>query len=247
MAKPERERNMTDVRMRKTQVDTLNASFVEIMGSVQKAQGEYRSQFRARIERQYKIAKPDATEAEIEAALDQKRPIFAEQILSGAGQAQRAEAMQLLESIRERHEHIIKLEESIKELRQMFNDMAILVQQQGEVLNDIEKSVESAVNYTDKGLSDMKVSLKLQKKTRKVRRITRLNETCTNEYLIENVHPFLLHRHSARHHFGANTGLCFEIALVFGVFLMLLFICQVNLPQLIPKGNGAWDYKVHDE
>ena len=175
MAKPERERNMTDVRMRKTQVDTLNASFVEIMGSVQKAQGEYRSQFRARIERQYKIAKPDATEAEIEAALDQKRPIFAEQILSGAGQAQRAEAMQLLESIRERHEHIIKLEESIKELRQMFNDMAILVQQQGEVLNDIEKSVESAVNYTDKGLSDMKVSLKLQKKTRKVRRTTPSN------------------------------------------------------------------------
>ena len=58
----------------------MTKSFIDVMGKVQQAQADYRSKFRQRMERQYKIAKPDATEAEIEAALDQKKPIFAEQV-----------------------------------------------------------------------------------------------------------------------------------------------------------------------
>lgn len=52
----------------------------------------------------------------------------------------------------------------------MFIDMQMLVQQQGEMLNDIENAMEQAVNYVEKGLGEMKQSVKLQKKARKVRK-----------------------------------------------------------------------------
>lgn len=80
MAKPAKGRNDTDIRTRKTQFDTLTKTFVDVMAEVQKSQNEYRTSVRGRVERQIKIAKPDATPEEIEAAMDQKKPIFAEQV-----------------------------------------------------------------------------------------------------------------------------------------------------------------------
>ena len=83
--------------------------------------------------------------------------------------SQTAEAQQLLRDIQSRHEDIIKLEESIKELRQLFLDMQAMVDAQGEVLNEIENSVDSAVDNTTNGLEEMKKAVKYQKSARKVR------------------------------------------------------------------------------
>ena len=83
--------------------------------------------------------------------------------------SQTAEAQQLLRDIQSRHEDIIKLEESLKELRQLFLDMQALVEAQGEVLNEIATSVDSAVDDTGKGLDEMKKAVKYQKSARKVR------------------------------------------------------------------------------
>ena len=83
--------------------------------------------------------------------------------------SQTAEAQQLLRDIQSRHEDIVKLEESIKELRQLFLDMQAMVEAQGEVLNEIATSVDSAVDDTGKGLDEMKKAVKYQKAARKVR------------------------------------------------------------------------------
>ena len=45
--------------------------------------------------------------------------------------------------------------------------MQLLVEAQGQMLNEIEKSVDKAVDYTEKGVSEMKKAVKLQKKSRK--------------------------------------------------------------------------------
>ena len=42
-----------------------------------------------------------------------------------------------------RHEMFVKLESSIKELHEMFMDMAVLVEQQGEVVNRYFKTQRS--------------------------------------------------------------------------------------------------------
>jgi len=83
--------------------------------------------------------------------------------------SQTAEAQQLLKDIQSRHEDIVKLEESLKELRQLFLDMQALVEAQGEVLNEIENAVSSAVDHTAAGVTEMRKAVKYQKAARKVR------------------------------------------------------------------------------
>jgi t-SNARE complex subunit (syntaxin) len=82
--------------------------------------------------------------------------------------SQTAEAQQLLRDIQSRHEDIVKLEESLRELRQLFLDMQALVESQGETLDQIEAAVDSAVDFTAKGLDEMKKAVKYQKSARKV-------------------------------------------------------------------------------
>eukprot|EP00121_Abeoforma_whisleri_P009507 Awhi_evm1s8743 len=107
-----------------------------------------------RVQRQYRIVKPDVTDEEIDAALDSEAgdSIFAQQILSPGHQ----EAKKALEEIKDRHEEIIKLEKSLRELNQLFQEIALLVEQQGEMLDHIEFNVGEAVDYT----AEAKVELK---------------------------------------------------------------------------------------
>ena len=59
------------------------------------------------------------------------------------------------------------LESSVAELHQMFLDFALLVEQQGEILDDIEFNVTTAVDYVDEGNEKVIDSIKLQRKLRK--------------------------------------------------------------------------------
>ena len=81
-----------------------------------------------------------------------------------------------------RHEMFVKLESSIKELHEMFMDIAVLVENQGEMVNRcnshhccvdkklnslrIDAHVESAVEYTTRASADTKKALEYQQKAR---------------------------------------------------------------------------------
>lgn len=80
-----------------------------------------------------------------------------------------AAAKQTLADIEARHADIIKLETSIKELHDMFMDMAMLVESQGEMIDRIEYHVEHAVDYVQTATQDTKKALKYQSKARRVR------------------------------------------------------------------------------
>ena len=61
----------------------------------------------------------------------------------------------------------MKIEKSLLELQQLFVDMSVLVAQQGEVLIQIDKHLDAAVDYTEKGAEELKEASKIQKGTRK--------------------------------------------------------------------------------
>lgn len=130
-------------------------------------QTRYKNKFKDRMERQYKIVKPNATTQEIEKAIESggdTSQMFAQQILMGP---QHAEAKKALYDIQERHQDIIKLEKSILELHQLFLDMAVLVDAQGDMINQIENYVQSAADHTAKGVDEMKKAVKYQKASRR--------------------------------------------------------------------------------
>ncbi|KAG5884297.1 hypothetical protein JTB14_006306 [Gonioctena quinquepunctata] len=77
------------------------------------------------------------------------------------------QAKQTLADIEARHADIIKLENSIRELHDMFMDMAMLVENQGELVDRVEYHVGSAQNHVQQGQSELKVAQAYQSKARK--------------------------------------------------------------------------------
>ncbi|KAF7637716.1 t-SNARE coiled-coil homology domain-containing protein [Meloidogyne graminicola] len=62
----------------------------------------------------------------------------------------------LFEDVKSRHEDIIKLEGSIRELHEMFQDLAMLVESQGEMADHIETNVLCAKELAYKALDNVK-------------------------------------------------------------------------------------------
>lgn len=73
----------------------------------------------------------------------------------------------LLKSIENRHTEIMKLEESLNELAQLFQDFAILVQVQQGSLDLIEQHVDNAAKDIEKGTNELGKALDHQKSSRK--------------------------------------------------------------------------------
>merc|ERR1712232_1209930 len=69
--------------------------------------------------------------------------------------------------IREKHQDILKLERSIADLAQMFQEMAILVESQGEMLDAIEVHVHKTKGYTAKAEQQLIKTRKTQHNTQK--------------------------------------------------------------------------------
>lgn len=152
-----------DFRIRKTQHSMLSQKFVEVMTDYNKTQTDYRERCKARIQRQLEITGKVTTDDELEDMLESGNPaIFTQGIIMETQQAK-----QTLADIEARHADIIKLENSIRELHDMFMDMAMLVESQGEMIDRIEYHCEHAQEYVQSAKQDTKKALVYQSKARR--------------------------------------------------------------------------------
>ncbi|XP_057366223.1 syntaxin-1A-like isoform X1 [Daphnia carinata] len=156
-------KSSADLRIRKTQHSTLSRKFVEVMTEYNRTQTDYRERCKGRIQRQLEITGRTTTNEELEEMLEQGNPaVFTQGIIMETQQAR-----QTLADIEARHADIMKLENSIRELHDMFMDMAMLVENQGEMIDRIEYNVEHAVDYVQTATQDTKKALKYQSKARR--------------------------------------------------------------------------------
>jgi len=156
----------SEARIRSNMHGTLTRKFVDLMAEYQELQTKYKNKYREKVERQYRIVNPRATRDEIDEMFDsgnQQQEIFTQQILQGS----HAAAKNALADIQERHNDIMKLETSIAELHQLFVDMSVLVESQGELLDQVEYQVSQSVNYTGKAVSELRQANTYQKKVRR--------------------------------------------------------------------------------
>ncbi|XP_057740534.1 syntaxin-121-like [Arachis stenosperma] len=79
----------------------------------------------------------------------------------------RGRIVETLKEIEERHDAVKEIERRLMELQQVFLDMLVLVQSQGEQLNDIESFVIKANSFVESGTRQVEVAVKTQKSTRK--------------------------------------------------------------------------------
>lgn len=139
-----------NARMKKTQYDVLTRDFVDVMNICHNLQSQYRDRNVDRIQRQLKITGTQLTEEELENMLESgKQDIFTANIIQDTQVTKQA-----LNEIESRHTEILRLEKSIRELHDMFMYLALEVEAQGELINNIDNAVGSTVNYVEKAASN---------------------------------------------------------------------------------------------
>ena len=105
---------------------------------------------------------PAAVDAMIESG--ESETIFQRAIL----EAGRGAVADTLADVRERHEAVKDLEASLLDLHQVFLDMAVLVEAQGEMLDSIEAQVARAKDHVESGVTHLVEAKRMQKRTRRL-------------------------------------------------------------------------------
>ncbi|KAG5600877.1 hypothetical protein H5410_032247 [Solanum commersonii] len=91
-----------------------------------------------------------------------------EEFLSRAIQEHgRGKVLETVVEIQDRHDAAKEIERSLLELHQIFLDMAVMVEAQGEKMDDIEHHVVNAAQYVNDGAKNLKTAKKYQKSSRK--------------------------------------------------------------------------------
>ncbi|KAF4615302.1 hypothetical protein D9613_002669 [Agrocybe pediades] len=154
-----------DGQIKKQQAAFIKSKFVEAIQNYQSVEQQYRAKYKQRLERQFRIVRPDATPEEIRAAVNDEQggQVFAQALMNNRATESRA----AYREVQERHEDIKRIERTLAELAQLFNDMSVLVEQQDETINviqtqaaGVEKDTEAGLQYTDKAVSSARAARK---------------------------------------------------------------------------------------
>ncbi|PSS06878.1 hypothetical protein PHLCEN_2v3506 [Hermanssonia centrifuga] len=159
-----------DMRIRKNRTDFARSKFVEALQNYQQVERDYRARYKQRVERQFKIVKPDATPEEVNAVVNDTQgggdQIFA-QALSAS--TRYGESRAAYREVQDRHADIQRIEHTLEELAQLFSDMSVLVNQQDETIKAIETTAIVVDDDTRKGVEQMDLAVKSARSARRKR------------------------------------------------------------------------------
>ncbi|ODQ51160.1 t-SNARE [Saitoella complicata NRRL Y-17804] len=156
----------SDVHTRSTQTAAVKNNFLKTIQNYQKVEQEFRQRYRQRMERQYRIVNPEASDVDVSQALDTQQggQIFSQALLNSNRQG---EARSALREVQARHEDILRIEKTIGELAQLFNEMSILVEQQEAPIAQIEVNAENTQKDTELGLEHTDKAVKSARAARR--------------------------------------------------------------------------------
>lgn len=156
-----------DAQIRRQQTALVKQKFMEAIQNYQQVESQYRTRYKQRLERQFKIVKPDATDEEVRTVVNSdsaQNQIFAQALQSSN---RYGESRAAYREVQERYEDIRRIEQTLTELAQLFNDMSVLVEQQDESINAIVVNTEKTANdaelalqHTDKAVASARSARK---------------------------------------------------------------------------------------
>lgn len=137
------------------------------MKSYQFAYQKYKTDIKNKVKRQVQIIKPDATDEEIDEVMRSeggRDALYKEQVSAGGINDS---VKTTYAKVAGKYQDVLALEQSVTELHQMFLDFALLTEQQGELLDQIEYQVKQAADYVEDGNVEIYEAIVYQKKIRK--------------------------------------------------------------------------------
>ncbi|KAK6457249.1 t-SNARE [Scheffersomyces xylosifermentans] len=134
------------------QAENARKRFLDLIQEYRLVEVNNREETKAQAERQYKIIKPDASDEEVRAVLEDgsgTQQYFQQALLQSN---RRGEARTVLNEVQVRHRELLKLEKTMAELTQLFHDMEELVIEQDQPIQQIEEQVGNAQHDIEQGV-----------------------------------------------------------------------------------------------
>lgn len=147
-------------RIAQAQYSALARTFQAAMHEYNQAEMKQRENCKIRIQRQLEIMGKDVSSNQIEDMFEQgKWDVFSENLLADVKGARAA-----LNEIENRHREMLRLESRIRDLHDLFLQMAMLVEQQADTLDVIEFNVQKTLDYTGQAKVQVRKAVQYKKK-----------------------------------------------------------------------------------
>lgn len=148
------------VRMVRHQFVSITSSFHEAMNEYNNAEMAQRDNCKTRIQRQAEIMGKEVTGEQVEQMIETgKWNVFSDDLLTDGRTARSA-----LNEIENRHKELLELEIRIKDIHELFFQLALLVEEQGPMVDNIEANVCATEDYVAKATEQIKKAVKYKKK-----------------------------------------------------------------------------------
>ncbi|OTA00632.1 t-SNARE, SSO2 [Trichoderma parareesei] len=147
-------------------VDRVDREVKAVITKYQTVESEFQAAVKQQMGRQYRIVRPEATEEEVQAAVDGtgNSQIFSQALMQSDRQGR---ARAALSAVQDRHKELLKIEQQMTELFQLMQDLDTLVVQQDAAIVQIEQKGEEIVDNLDKGNEEIAVAVTTARATRK--------------------------------------------------------------------------------
>lgn len=136
---------------KKVQAENVKESFKSSIRKYQAIESNFSRKYKERAERQYRIVKPDATDAEVKEAIEDNNgsQIFSQALINSnrVGQANAA-----LNEVQNRHKEIQQIAQTMNELAELFHDMELMVAEQEETVQYVERGMDQAQDNIEQGV-----------------------------------------------------------------------------------------------
>ncbi|OAA33934.1 syntaxin [Beauveria brongniartii RCEF 3172] len=150
----------------KPQVDRVDRRLKQAIQKYQQVESGFRKRTQDQMARQYRIVRADASEQEVRAVVEDtsNNQVFSQALMQSDRQGR---ARTALSAVQDRHSALVKIEQQIVELSQLFQDMDTLVVQQEDSVTQIEEDGEKVAENIDKGTEEICAAVDTARKTRR--------------------------------------------------------------------------------
>lgn len=149
------------------QVGRVDRRLRQAIQDYQGVESSFRKKMQDQMARQYRIVRPDATEEEVRAAVEDttgNSQVFQQALMQNN---RVGEARAVLSAVQDRHKALQRIEQQMVELAQLFEQLNTLIVEQDVKIQAIEQTSEEVVDNLDKGNEEIAVAVQTARATRK--------------------------------------------------------------------------------
>lgn len=149
------------------QVGRVDRRLRQAIQDYQGVESSFRKKMQDQMARQYRIVRPDASEDEVRAAVEDttgNSQVFQQALMQNN---RVGEAKAVLSAVQDRHKALQRIEQQMVELAQLFEQLNTLIVEQDVKIQAIEQTSEEVVDNLDKGNEEIAVAVQTARATRK--------------------------------------------------------------------------------